>query len=163
MKDLSQGRLKEALHYNTETGDFTWLVSTSNRVRVGQIAGNATGHEYHRIRIDGGLYYAHRLAVLYVTGEWPSNKVDHKNINKKNNGWHNLREATNQQNSANTPVSKNNGVGLKGVSRDGKRYRAHITVDGKYTHLGSFVDPKDAHAAYVKAANDNFNSFARSA
>lgn len=163
MKDLSQQRLKEVLHYDQESGEFTWLVPTSNRVKVGQVAGNSTGHEYHRIRIDGGLYYAHRLAVLYMTGAWPDNKVDHKSINKRDNGWENLREATNQQNSANVPVSKNNGVGLKGVSRDGNKYRAHITIDGKYRHLGSFDNPKDAHSAYVNAANENLNSFARAA
>jgi hypothetical protein len=160
---LTVERLREVLHYDTETGNFVWLVSTSNRVRVGAVAGNASGHEYHRIRVDGGLYYAHRLAVFYQTGQWPKNKVDHKSINKRDNAWDNLREATNQDNSANVPVSKNNSVGLKGVSRDGKRYRAHITIKGKYNHLGNFATPEEAHAAYLIAANDNFGEFARAA
>lgn len=163
MNELTQDRLKEILHYDTASGVFKWLVSTSNRVRVGAVAGNTSGHVYQRIRVDGRLYYAHRLAVLYVTGEWPVNKVDHKDTLKLNNRWDNLREASNQANSANTPISKNNSVGFKGVSRDGKRFRSQIMVDRKYINLGSFDSPEDAHVAYAKAANDNFGEFARTA
>lgn len=36
---LTQARLKEVLHYDPETGIWRWLVSTSNRVQVGNQAG----------------------------------------------------------------------------------------------------------------------------
>ena len=163
MSKLTHERLLEVLKYDEESGSFTWLKSTSNRVKVGQIAGNSSGHEYDRIRIDGELYYAHRLAYFYMTSMWPDNKVDHKDISKRNNMWSNLRAASNQSNSANAPMHKNNTVGLKGVSRDGSRFRAQIMVNRKYVHLGSFGTPEEAHAAYVKAANENFGLYARAA
>ena len=163
MTQLTKERLHFVLHYDPAAGVFTWLNPTSNRVRRGQLAGNSTGHVYSRIRVDGQLYYGHRLAVFYMTGEWPSNKVDHEDTDKTNNAWDNLRGASNQENSANVSIQRNNSVGFKGVSRDGNRFRAQIMVNRKYIHLGSFGTPQEAHAAYVDAANENFGKFARAA
>lgn len=158
--ELTQERLHEVLHYDPDTGVFTWLKPTSNRVRIGQVAGNVTGHQYSRVRVDGRLYYAHRLAVFYMTGEWPANKVDHHDTAKLNNIWTNLREASNQGNSANISIQRNNTVGFKGVSRDGNSFRAQIMVNRKFIHLGTFKTPEDGHAAYVAAALKYFGIFA---
>lgn len=62
-------RLRDVLDYDADTGLFRWKARTSNRVRVGSVAG-AHSHVlgYVMISIDGRLYKAHRLAWLHVHG-----------------------------------------------------------------------------------------------
>jgi hypothetical protein len=156
---LTQWRLKQLLNYNPETGVFEHRV-TRRGVSRG-IAGCLNPKGYIQIKVDGTKYLAHRLAFLYMTGEFPSKLVDHRDLNKSNNRWDNIREATDTQNQANT--RPRGAVPLKGVCKDRQWYKAQIEVGGKKTHLGIFSTPEEAHAAYVKAANDNFGAFARTA
>ena len=162
---VTQARLKELLHYDPETGVFTWLVTRNNFVRAGRVAGvpNSSGHI--QIMIDGRAYFAHRLAFLYVTGEWPRHHVDHINCEEADNRWLNLREATGTQNNANARRRTDNSTGYKGVSwyKDGRCYRAYIRKAGHLHYLGSFSEPQEAHAAYVRAADRMFGDFARAA
>lgn len=101
VNNLTQEYLKSILEYNLETGKFIWLVKTSNRVKIGMYAGTLRNNGYLKININGQLYYAHRLAWLYMTGKWPENHIDHKDGIKDNNKWENLREATYSQNNKN--------------------------------------------------------------
>ena len=163
---LTQEYLKECLHYDPETGIFRWKKEPRpNRPLIGQITGVTDEYGYVRIQIGSKRYRAHRLAFLYMTGAWPTNQVDHRDLNRSNNRWGNLRDATQGQNSSNHPTHKNNKVGLKGVGKktDGrsKPYAAHISINNKKYHLGYFATPEDAHAAYVAAAETNFSEFAR--
>ena len=74
---LTQAKLKEVLHYDPETGDFTWQVSTANCIKVGALAGSKDSYGYHKIAIKGKTYKAHRLAWLYTHGEFPEDAIDH--------------------------------------------------------------------------------------
>jgi hypothetical protein len=116
------------------------------------------------IKIFGRLYKAHRLAWLYIKGEWPTLDVEHKNLKKSDNRWKNLRESDDSGNQANTGRRRDNNSGFKSVHRrsDGK-YRARVQRNGKRISLGSFATPEAAHAAYVKAAKKHFGKFARAA
>lgn len=80
-------RLKELLSYNPETGLFTRLCWTGGNARKGTIAGTRDAHGYIRLLIDGRKYYAHRLAWFYMTGEWPENDTEHKDLDGFNNKW----------------------------------------------------------------------------
>jgi hypothetical protein len=163
---LDQERLRELLHYDPETGVFTWLVAPNRRIRVGQQAGTAwegRGVSYIDIKIDGQRYRAHRLAWLYMTGEWPPDETDHRDCDGLDNRWPNLREATSTQNKANTRRRRDNTSGFKGVTfnkRD-RRFQARIKAGDRERHLGCFDTAEEAYAAYCAAAKEHFGEFAR--
>lgn len=146
-------RLHEMLHYDLETGNFRWKQSRG-RAASNSAAGTISGSGYIHIRLEGKIYQAHRLAWLYVYGEFPSKYIDHANRIKTDNRICNLREVTKSQNAQNTLVSKANTSGIKGVNwckRD-KKWRASIKLNGKFKSLGYFSDVKDAQLAYGLAA-----------
>jgi hypothetical protein len=158
MTEITAERLREVLDYDPLTGRFTWRV-TSRRTRAGQIAGRYN-QGYWKIGIDGKLYLAHRLAWLYMTGEFPTLNIDHIDRDGTNNRWSNLREATQAQNLANSRRYCNNKGGFKGVLQRGPSWLAQIQPNGRPIHLGMFPTPEAAHAAYMAAARKYFGEFA---
>lgn len=160
-RGLSLARLKSVLHFDPSTGDWTRLVDRGGQL-AGTRAGCLTKRGYEVMLIDGYMYYSHRLAWFYMTGEWPPEEIDHRDMNKRNNRWDNLRLATSSQNKRNAVKPRSNKTGFKGVTLvRGKYHRASISKDGKSTLLGYFESPEAAHAAYCKAANEIAGEFAR--
>lgn len=106
--------------------------------------------------------FASRVAWAIVTGEHPKARVDHKNGDRENTKFLNLREAENWQNSANRRPKKGK---LKGAFWNGSHgsYNATIMVRGKRIDLGQFATEEQAHAAYAAAAAKYFGDFARAA
>jgi hypothetical protein len=160
-------QLRAAIIYDPETGIFTWRYRPDQRKEWNsRFAGKPTGHRDSRhgeIRIGFhyGIYQAHRLAWLYMTGEWPPGVVDHKDCNPSNNVWTNLREATQRQNIWNSRIKSNNTSGYKGVTRDKKRWTARIMANYQKVHLGTFDTKEEAYEAYVEAAKRLHGKFAR--
>lgn len=115
---------------------------------------------YWAVGIDGRNYYHHRLAFLFMTGEWPAHHVDHINGDRADNRWCNLRSCTptvNQQN-LRAPQS-NNRTGLLGVtkindSRRTKPYVAQLFANGKRVLCSYHATPEEAHQAYLKAKRE---------
>lgn len=164
---IDQKELRRMLNYDPATGVFTWLVKPNRNIRVGSVAGcfgkGSPGYCY--IKIGGRDYLAHRLAWLYMTGEWPTEQIDHRDTDRLNNQWRNLRAANRSQNKANGKRQINNTSGFKGVYWDA-RYRkfcARIRVNGKTIHLGYRITAEEAHALYVAAALEHYGEFARAA
>ena len=160
--ELTQQRLKELLHYDPLTGEFTWLVSPSNRVQAGAIAGSfiiKTG--YIEIRLDKISYLAHRLAWFYSFGVWPECLVEHENRDRKDNKLSNLREATHTENLYNVDIRSDNSSGYRGVSRKRGKWRARIRVAKEEVSLGSFDTPEEASQAYEAAAKELHGDFYR--
>lgn len=161
--ELTASRLRELLHYDPETGMFTWKDEVRERraVKPGQRAGIILDNGYLQIGVDRKKYQAHRLAWLYMTGEWPPHQVDHIDLNKSNNIWTNLRSATRSQNMAN--IAAKNRLGVKGVTKVGKAYRADIFSNGKMLYLGTYATIEAASAAYFERAKQLHGEFARAA
>jgi hypothetical protein len=141
---ITQIQLKEALHYNPESGDFTWLKRPANRVKIGDVAGYTCPDGYKQIRINNILYKAHRLVFLYVEGELPVNIVDHINHEPSDNSWANLRHADRFINQKNMKLSKRNKSGASGVSKRNGRWQVIIHSNGKSNYIGSYTSKGEA-------------------
>jgi hypothetical protein len=163
---LTAARLRELLSYDPDTGTFTRLVRTGYfRAQAGAIAGSRRYNGYHIISVDAQRYYAHRLAWLYMTGEWPQAGIDHRDLDRSNNRWENLRAATQSQNLSNIGLPKHNTSGMKGVCWDRRRncWMAKINHSGKTYFLGYFAERDAAQAAYASGATKIYGDFARTA
>lgn len=148
---LTQNELKSILHYNPETGLFTWLISNSKRVKVGDVAGSLS-NGYVLICFNKKNYLGHRLAWLYMMGAWPKDQIDHVNGIKNDNHWCNVREATveeNQQNRKN--AKKNSASSLLGVSwhKKANKWQVYISANKKSKYLGLFENKQEAYEAYL--------------
>lgn len=138
---LTVERLREVLSYDAETGHF----SIGERPRR---------DGYVVVRIDGARYLAHRLAWLYVTGEWPSGLIDHIDRDRANNRITNLRDVSQSVNQQNIVSAKRNSrSGLLGAAlcKQTGRWAARIRIHGVKVHLGRFDTAELAHAAYIAA------------
>jgi hypothetical protein len=151
--NITQEMLHALLHYNEATGIFTWRVKGSSRSPAGSTAGTKNTLGYVVFKIAGTLFYAHRLAWLYMTGEWPTKGIDHKNGIRGDNRFSNLREADQSQNSENLPMKRKNSEYPIGVGFQKKlnKFRARITKNQKNYTLGFFDSPEAAHKAYLEA------------
>lgn len=154
--------VRSILDYNPETGVITWKAKTSNRVKIGDVAGSVDKAGYKKIGINGTDMYCHRLAMLIVYGSIEGKEVDHINGNKLDNRLTNLRLVSKSQNMQNMKVKKSNKLGIKGVSAVKNKYIAQIMKSKKTIWLGSFNCPAAASFAYQIAADIYFGKHARS-
>jgi hypothetical protein len=172
-KPLTRERLAELLAYDPETGEFSrvgaarpqsahYVNKPVGYIKPGSLNG---GGGYRMMSLDGKTYRAHRLAWLYMTGEWPDEDIDHINGERADNRWSNLRAASRWQNIHNMGMRDRNTSGLKGASYDHRRknWRSQITVNGKHHFLGRFDTAQQAADAYAAAADRMVGEFARAA
>jgi hypothetical protein len=151
---IVQEELMKLLKYEPDTGRFLWFSHPSSKcqVDVGQEAGCIEAKGYRIIKIHQKCYKAHRLAWLYMTGEWPKGMIDHIDRDPGNCKWRNLREATYSQNHANS-VKALGRSGLRGASwsERAKKWKSSVRSGGKRIHLGYFDTAEDARSAYADA------------
>ncbi len=158
--------LRQLLHYDPLAGTFTWRPrahESFNNLRAfaawnaryaNRVAGGMTGG-YWAIRIDGCLFYAHRLAWLYVHDRLPAGDIDHRNGVTTDNRIRNLRDVTVVTNHENIRARPGGGplpLGVHFLARKVQRpYSASIRIGGRSKHLGYFDTAEVAHLAYVAA------------
>jgi hypothetical protein len=150
-------------HYNPETGHLSWKVRQGVRGVPGSRAGCRSRQGYIRVKLDGRLVMAHRLAwVIHYGVDLPANaQIDHKNGNRADNRIDNLRLATGTQNRVNTRLSARNSTGFRGVYPLRGRFAARIKgPDGQRYYLGAFDTPEEAHLSYMSRARELYGEFA---
>lgn len=144
---LTQDRLKELLHYNPETGVFTWKICRNQNSKVGSVSGSISNIDgYRRMHIDTKMYKASRLAFLYMLGYFPENMVDHIDRVKDNDRWCNLRHVSRQCNARNQSISRANKSGITGVSwhKHHHKWWPQIAINQQKIHLGYYDTKIDA-------------------
>lgn len=127
--------LRDILDYDPDIGVLTWKVRdicsehwTEGGARNfnAQFAGKEAGflkpvknRDYVRREMklpDGRNYLCHRVIWAWMTGEWPSELIDHKDQDPLNNRWDNLQESTYAGNQLNVRRRADNVSGIVGMS-----------------------------------------------
>lgn len=154
MNMLTQQRLKELIQYDPVTGKF--YRPTKSGAKECGTASTHSNKQYLRIWVAGKLYYAHRLAWLYMTGAFPKDQIDHIDGNGLNNVFTNLRDVTCQVNNKNRRLSSNNSSGITGVHwcEERQKWVSQIKHFGKIKHLGRFNEIEDAKGAREQACEE---------
>jgi len=162
MKSIDQQEIKKVYEY--KDGNLIYKIRTSNRVKIGDVAGSKkkdTG--YIQVSFNKKYLLVHRLIWIYHNGDIPDKfQIDHINGIRHDNRIENLRLVTNTQNSYNRPKTKRNASGYKGVywNIGAKKWESKIQIDGILKHLGLFITKELAYDAYCKAAKQVQGNYA---
>lgn len=163
--EMTADYLHQCLSYDSLSGAFSWKVRPLahfkdaraqkiwNTKYSGKQAGAVMPIGYVIIRIHKQCYYAHRLAWLYVYGQWPK-EIDHINGITADNRIENLRSVSHAENGKNVKKPSHNLTGVIGVCvpNDGGRIQARIQVNGKDIKLGRFDSIEEAKMARLRAS-----------
>lgn len=158
---ITQAFVRDVLDYDPETGMFRWKERAPNEHYcehscialnardAGKVVGTAGPQNYLQVQILGRKYMLHRLAHLWMLGEWPDGEVDHIDGDPANNAWSNLRVVTRAQNRRNAARRSDNASGVTGVWRvpESGKWLAYIRYDRRLLNLGRHVNFDDAVAA----------------
>ena len=165
--------LRKLLRYEPETGKLFWQKRDRNlfptehsykrwNLLYGDSEAFTAGAGYKQGKLFGRLHYAHRVIWAIQTGEWPTKEIDHIDLNRSNNAWCNLREATKSQNQANRKPKPNSSSRYLGVSWNKQLNKWHVVLskNKKLMHLGYFDCEITAALFYDAAALDFHGEFA---
>ena len=153
--------LQEWLDYDSTTGIFIWKKTGKGISKKGKTAGTIQKNSYAVIRLQGNVYYQHRLAWKYFYQEDPGNNyIDHINQIKHDNRIKNLRLVNMSENCHNKSIITTNTSGYPGVSwnEHAQKWSAAVTKNYKRNFLGYFDDPKTAHVVYLNFKNEKCSS-----
>lgn len=116
---------------------------------------------YGQIGIGGRVIYTHRYAWEQEHGAIPEGtEIDHACHNRRCVRIGHLRAATRTENARNLRGA-NEGRDLpRGVSRQGKKYRARLSIDGAEVSLGNFTTAEKARKALTEARHKAYGEFA---
>lgn len=147
---ISAEELRQLVHYDPDTGIFTWLQSKFQPYRIGKRAGSKMSNGYRRIFIGEKAVTEHRLAWLYMTGKWPQNHIDHINGDRTDNRFCNLRDVSRSTNLHNIArANKNASSKYRGVSPANGTWTMQILVNGKRIRVPGFSTEEDAARCYL--------------
>lgn len=170
--------LLSLLKYDKDNGIFTWkhrnalmfshcgnperVCNSWNTQNANKIAGcitKTTTNKYILIKIslngNNKKYLAHRLAWLYIYGDFPNGDIDHVDGNGLNNCIYNLRIVDSAINHQNQKLICTNTSGFCGVYFHEKtsKWYVQIVVNGKTICGGGMFNNKDDAISYRKLLN----------
>lgn len=160
MRRVPEDRLAEITKYVREHWRYdrnTGLIHGRLNKPIGYLRKDGALHALAYLPTGVASVLLHRAAWLLATGAWPSKDLDHRNGNRADNRWANLREATRSENRQNLKARGRRG-NLRGCSRYYRKWKAQIRVDGVVHYLGLFNTEAEAHAAYC-AAKERLHPF----
>ena len=141
------------IQYDQILGVFRWGVS-GRGITKGAIAGSKTKDGYCQIKLGFKCYRAHRLAWLYVYGDWPEDEIDHINGDPMDNRIDNLRLVDRSGNAQNQHHAQrdNKSCGLLGVTwnKQHNKWQSKIQANKVLYHVGLFNSAEEAHTAYIE-------------
>ena len=142
-------RLQQLFVYDSQTGSLTRRVSTSANARQGDRVGSRHNAGYLQMQLDGKKYLVHRIIWKLVTGKDPEElEVDHKNGDRSDNRWENLRLATMSQQRGNRIV--------KGYIRHPNGFMVLF----KHQYHGLYKTEEEAQSVYRRLAEAEWGEFA---
>jgi hypothetical protein len=164
--------LHECFNYEPATGKLFWKARPESHfanphtclAMNGRFAGKeaaSINSTYRQVSLDLQIYLQHRIIWKWMTGEQPPPFIDHKDGDKLNNRWANLRSATKSEQNWNVGKNIKNTSGYKGVSRAHGKWRANIRIGNVQKHLGLFPTAEEAAVAYKLAARSLHGAFYR--
>lgn len=157
----SRETIAQTIAYDPQTGVLTRISAPRGNKRLeGKEAGFLTDNGYRAICINTRTYHAHVLAWVLMTGEWPTQQVDHRNRNRSDNRWENLRLATRQEQQWNSDRRAGKS-GHRGVTLDKRRMKwvVRFSVGGRRKEFGRFAELSDAVAVYTALATRFHGNF----
>lgn len=160
----TQERVQFLFHYDQFTGMLTWKNPPKQKSQLmGARAGGLNQDGYRRIRVDGFKYMSGAVAWLWMTGEWPENEIDHKNLVRDDDVFDNLRKSTRSQNCINKArYYRSNRYGFRGVKRQPSgRFTSVVTLNQEDHCLGTYDTVEAAARAYDAGARRYHGEFAR--
>lgn len=169
--DLDIEYLRSRLKYKSKSGNVYWRhCSNMNNVWLSRFAGKKVKYTlskdgYKLIKINGRKYKLTNIIWAIKTGkhvDFSKNIIDHKDRDRTNDKWNNLREATGSQNMHNSSIQVGRSSKYKGVlwhKRD-RKWMVKIKIGPNRVYLGGYKDEKLAGAIYDREARRQFKDFA---
>ncbi len=132
-----------------------------NKQNAGKIAGSFDARGYRRISIENSGYKTHRIIFKLITNKEPPSIIDHRDGDKANNRWDNLRPATQTQSNWNAVAHADSKCGKRGVSFNQGKWQSYIKANGVRHYVGRFDTVEEASAAYEMSARKLHGKFHR--
>jgi len=139
-------------------GRLIWRRGT----RFGKEAGTLDASGYKKFKLNGKMFYVHRVMWALEQGEVPEQHIDHINGKKSDNKIENLRLCLPSENQANQKRSIKNKTGHKDVSyvQHLGMYRVRVSINNKRHEFGYYKTLEDAAQVATFARNALHKEFA---
>lgn len=155
-------KFRERFSYDPESGLLSRKVGVGGQL-AGSIVGTDNGKGYLRTSFNNEQYLVHLIIYAMQTNEM-AEVVDHKDLDKKNNRWSNLRPTNKSGNERNTSVRSNSTTGIKNVYwiPGRHKYRVQFKVHGETKYFGYYDTIQEAEVVAERERRRLHGEFARS-